>query len=120
TALTAALKDITTLATNPASLSLEQLTSDLISASSIVRRIATSGAPPAFVSTFPRELLDFLVYQAVGTKVPPLFGLLHFVGVFTEERVAADSGTGRAEHIEVRVRWDRLGGLTGQPLETIA
>jgi hypothetical protein len=120
TALTAALKDITTLATNPASLSLEQLTSDLISASSIVRRIGTSGAPPAFVSTFPRELLDFLVYQAVGTKVPPLFGLLHFVGVLTEERVAADSGTGRAEHIEVKVHWDRLGGLADQPLETIA
>jgi hypothetical protein len=49
-----------------------------------------------------------------------LFGVLHFFGVFTERRVATDSTTGRAEHIEVTVNWERLGPLADQPLETIA
>jgi hypothetical protein len=120
TELTTALHDLSTLATNPSALSLDQLASELISASTVVHRIAISGAPAAFVSTFPRELLDYLVYAAVATRVPPLFGILHFAGVFSERRVAADSATGRAEHVEVTVHWERLGPLADQPLETIA
>jgi Family of unknown function (DUF6603) len=120
TALTGALKDVSTLAANPSALSVDQLAKDLVAASTLIRGISPSGAPAAFVSTFPRELLDYLVYQAVGTSMPPLFGLLHFVGVFTERRVAADSTTGRADHVEVTVHWDRLGALAEQPLQTIA
>ena len=119
TQLTTALKDLSTLASDPSSLSLEQLTSDLISAATVVRKIATSGAPAAFASTFPRELLDFLVYGAVASNVPGLFGILHFAGIFTERRVAADSATGRAEHIEVTAHWERLGPLASDPLTTI-
>lgn len=119
TELTTTLGELTTLATNPSAQSLEQLTSDLIQASKIVRQIATSGGPAAFVSTFPRELLDYLVYTAAASNAPPLFGILHFVGVFTEQRVAADSATGRAEYVQVTVHWDRLGPLADQPLDTI-
>ena len=54
--LTTALKDLSTLASNPDALSLDQLTSDLVSAAKLIRTIASSGAPAAFASTFPREL----------------------------------------------------------------
>ena len=118
--ITSALKDLGTLASNPSSLSLEQLTSDLISAGKVIRGIAATGAPAAFISTFPRELLDYLVYSAVATQVPGLFGILHFIGIFWEQRVAADTMTGRAEHVEFIVDWSRLGPLADQPLETIA
>jgi hypothetical protein len=119
TTLATTLKDIETLAANPASLNLEQLTQDLISASTIVRKIAASGAPAAFASTFPRELLDYLAYNACAVNVPPLFGILHFVGVFSEQRVPANSATGRASYVALTVHWDRLGPLANQPLETM-
>ncbi len=120
TQLTTTLKELSTLAADPSSMSVEQLASDLVKAATMVRSITTSGAPQAFVSTFPEELLDYLVYSAVATGVPGLFGVLHFAGVFSEKRVAADATTGRAEHIEFIVAWDRLGGLADQPLQTIA
>ncbi|HUJ31227.1 MAG TPA: DUF6603 domain-containing protein [Candidatus Acidoferrum sp.] len=113
------LSAISTLATNPSALSVEQLTSDLENVGSIIRKIESSGAPAAFASTFPRELLDYLVYSAVAANVPPLFGLLHFAGVFTEQRRPADSATGRAEYVQVTVHWDRLAPLADEPLETI-
>jgi hypothetical protein len=117
--LATTLKDIETLAANPASLSLSQLTQDLISVSTIVRKIASSGAPAAFVSTFPRELLDYLVYNACAVNVPPLFGILHFVGVFSEQRVPADAATDRASYVALTVHWDRLAALPDQPRATI-
>lgn len=118
--LTTTLKDLSTLAANPSSLSVEELASDLVKAATIVRSISSSGAPAAFVSTFPEELLDYLVYSAVATGIPGLFGVLHFAGVFSEKRIAADAATGRAEHIEFIVAWARLGPLADHPLETIA
>src|ERR1700722_3145159 len=118
-ALTTLLADISTLAANPTSLSLEQLTGDLLQASTLVRKIASSGAPTAFVSTFPRELLDFLAYNAAATKVPPLFGILHFAGIFNEHYVAADSATGRSKYLAVQVNGDRLGPPADQPLQTM-
>src|SRR2546425_8550401 len=106
TQVTNTLGQVASLARDPSSMSLEQLTSDLISVGTVVRRIANSGAPEAFVSTFPRELLDYLVYVALAEQVPPLFGILHFVGVLGERRVSAETTTGRAEHIEAQVHWE--------------
>lgn len=114
-----ALHDVSTLATNPSSLSIDQLTDDLKAAAALVRKVASSGAPAAFVSTFPRELLDYLVYGALASNVRPLFGILHFVGVLSEQRIIANAATGRGEHIERQVHWDRLGPLADDPLSTI-
>jgi hypothetical protein len=119
TELTTLLQGLATLATNPTSLALEQLTSDLVQVATLVRKIASSSAPTAFTSTFPRELLDYLVYNAAATKVPPLFGILHFAGIFSEHYVAADSATGRSTYLAVQVDWDRLGPLADQPLQTM-
>ena len=113
------LHEITTLANNPSSLSLDQLTHDLVAAATTVRQIATSGAPQAFVSTFPRELLDFLVYSALASNVPPLFGILRFAGILSEQRVPANAGTGRDTYIARQVHWDQLGPLANSPLQTI-
>ena len=113
------LHEITTLANNPSSLSLDQLTHDLVAAATTVRQIATSGAPQAFVSTFPRELLDFLVYSALASNVPPLFGILRFAGILSEQRVPANAGTGRDTYIARQVHWDQLGPLADSPLQTI-
>ncbi len=117
--VTGALGDLTSLPSDTSSLSLEQLTGELLSAGNVIRRISTSGAPAAFASTFPRELLDYLVYSALAQQGPPLFALLHFVGVLSERRVPAAPDTGRAEYIERQVHWDRLGPLGDQPLATI-
>jgi hypothetical protein len=115
----AALHDIATLAADPSSLSLDELTHDLVAAATAVRKVGSSSAPAAFVTTFPRELLDFLVYVALTAKVRPLFGLLHFAGIVSEQRVPANAATGRAEYIERQVQWDRLGPLADDPLGTI-
>ena len=119
TQLTGSLGDLSSLAADPSSLSLEQLTGDLISAGNVIRRISGSGAPAAFASTFPRELLDFLVYSALAESNPQIFGLLHFVGALSERRVPADGNTGRTEYISREVYWERLGLLSEQPLVTI-
>jgi hypothetical protein len=117
--VTRSLGDLAALATDPASQSLDQLSTDLISASKVIRGISNSGAPAAFLSTFPRELLDYVMYSALADKAPPLFGLLHFVGVLGEQRVPADGATGRAEHVQLQVHWERLAPLADQPLATI-
>jgi hypothetical protein len=108
------LSDLSILATDPSALNLEQLVSKLVSVGKAIRTIASSGAPTAFVSTFPRELLDYLVYSAVAEQSSALFGILHFVGVMSERRVSADAETGRKEYIERQVRWDRLGPLANR------
>jgi hypothetical protein len=113
------LGKLSTLATDPSSLNLEQLVGELVSVGKAIRTIANSGAPTAFATTFPRELLDFLFYSAVVQKCPPLFGILHFAGVLNTRRVPKDAATGRAEHIERQVHWERLGPLADQPLDTI-
>jgi hypothetical protein len=119
TQVTGSLGDLSSLAADPSSLSLEQLTGDLISVGNVIRRVSTSGAPAAFVSTFPRELLDFLVYTALAENSPSVFGLLHFVGALSERRVPADGSKGRAEYISREVHWERLGPLADRPLVTI-
>src|SRR4029453_5723742 len=85
----------------------------------IVRGIANSGAPAAFAQTFPRELLEYLVYVAIAQQPPPLVGVLHFMGELGERRVPADSDSGRAEHTELLVNWERLGQLAEDPGKTI-
>ena len=120
TRVSGSLGDLSSLPTDPSALSVEQLTAELISAANVIRRIATSGAPAAFASTFPREVLDYLVYLALAQQSPPVFALLHFVGVLSERHVPADAGTGRAEYIERQVHWDRLSSLVDQPLGTVA
>ena len=118
--VTTSLKDLASLPDDTSSLSLEQLAAALVSAGTVIRRVASSGAPTAFASTFPRELLDYVVYSAIAQQGPPgLFGLLHFVGVLGERRVPADSATGRAEYTERQVHWELLSSLPDQPLATV-
>ena len=119
TRVTGSLGDLTSMSGVTSSVSLEELTGELISAGNVIRRISASGAPAAFASTFPRELLDYFVYFALAQQSPPVFALLHFVGALSERRVPAAADTGRAEYIERQVHWDRLGPLADQPLAAI-
>ncbi len=114
-----ALHDISTLASNPSSLSLDQLTQDLVEAAAAVRKVASSGAPVAFATTFPRELLDYLAYAALAQHARPLFGVLHFAGLLSEQRIAANPATSRAEYIARQVHWDLLGTIADDPLGTL-
>jgi hypothetical protein len=116
--VTGSLGGLSTLAADPSSMSPQQLAGDLVSAANVIRGIATSGAPAAFVSTFPEELLDFLVYFALAQQSAPTFALLHFGGVLGERRVPANSSTGRAEYVQRLVNWGLLGQLADQPLAT--
>ncbi|WP_158931673.1 DUF6603 domain-containing protein [Acidisphaera sp. S103] len=116
TSVTGSLGGLSTLAADPSSMSLAQLAADLVSAGNVIRRIATSGAAAAFASSFPEELLDFLVYYALAQQSAPTFALLHFGGVLNERRVPADSITGRAEYVQRLVNWGLLGQFTDQPL----
>lgn len=108
-----------TFAADPSTMSTEQLVSHVGSVAEAVRSIASSGAPAAFASTFPSELLDFLVYSALAQHGPQLFGILHLGGVLTEQRLPADPATGRGKYVARRVHWDRLSGLAGDPLATV-
>ena len=114
--VTGSLGGLSSLAADPSSMSLEQLAADLVSAANVIRRIASSGAPAAFASTFPKELLDFLVYYALAQQSAPAFALLHFGGVLSERRVPADSANGRAEYVQRLVNWGLLGQFANQPL----
>ena len=111
--------DLSTLSTDPSSLSVDQLIVQITAVAKAIRTIANCDAPAAFISSFPRELLDYLVYSAVAQQSPLLFGILHFIGVMSERRVLANSGIGRAEYIERQVHWDRLAQLADQPLATV-
>lgn len=113
------LSGISALTSDPSSLSLDQLASQIASAVAVIRNLTDSGIPAAIASTLPGDLLDFLVYLAAAQRSPMLFGLLHFVGVISEQRVPADAATGRGEYIARRIHWARLSGLTNRPLETI-
>ena len=116
--VTGSLEGLSTLAADPSSMSLEQLAGDVVSAANVIRGLATSGAPAAFVSTFPEELLDFLVYYALAQQSAPIFALLHFGGVLGERRVPANSTTGRAEYVQRLVNWALLGQFADQPLSS--
>jgi hypothetical protein len=118
TNVTATLGGLASLPDDTSSQSLEEVTRELTAASDVIRRVTSTGAPAAFASTFPRELLDYLAYSAMAQGPPGLFGILHLVGVLQERQVAADAATGRAEYTERRVHWDRLTSLAGQPLAT--
>jgi hypothetical protein len=117
--VTSSLGELSSLPTDPSSLSVEELTANLLSACTAVQRVSTSGAADAFVSTFPRELLDYLVYSATAQGAPGLFGLLHFVGVLSEQSIPADPSSGRTQYTQRQVHWDRLSGLVDQPLTTV-
>src|SRR5213592_4658307 len=54
TRVTGSLSQLPSQAADPSSLSLEQLSENLLAAGNAVQRITASGAPAAFVSTFPR------------------------------------------------------------------
>jgi hypothetical protein len=114
--VTGALGGLSALPADPSSVDAAQLAGQLAAAARLIRNIASSGAPAAFASTFPRELLDRLVYSALAAQAPPLFGLLHLVGVLSEQRVPASSTTGRAEYVERRVAWNQLSALADDPV----
>jgi hypothetical protein len=118
--VTAAIGDLSTLADDPSSLGIDELTTEIASAIEAVRRIASSGAPPAFASTFPRELLDFLVYGALAEDSPSTFAILHFLGIISERAVDADLTTGRAAYTAREIRWDLLPEMAVRPLSTVA
>ncbi|HEY7396690.1 MAG TPA: hypothetical protein VH538_00195, partial [Gaiellaceae bacterium] len=116
--VTGALGGLSSLPDDTSSQSLEELTGELVAATAAVRKVASSGAPAAFASTFPRELLDDVAYSAIAQGSPGLFGVLHFVGVLAERAVPADAATGRSEFTARQVHWDRLASLADRPAET--
>jgi hypothetical protein len=115
---TGSLSGISALTTNPSSLTTEQLASQIGAAVVVIRKLATSGMPAAIASTLPADVIDYLVYLSAA-RSPMLFGLLHFVGVISEQRVPANTATGRAEYVARQIHWDRLSGLVDRPLQTI-
>src|SRR5262245_18664120 len=114
-----ALTSLASLPVDPSSLDAQQLVSTVSNLVQGIRGIASSGAPAAFVSTFPRELLDALVYAALARSNQTAFALLPFVGVLSDRRVAADETTGRATYVAYDVHWERLSGLATQPFATV-
>ena len=118
TRVTNALSGVTFTA-DPSTMSTEQLVSHVGSVTEAVRGIAASGAPADFASTFPSELLDFLIYSALAQHGPQIFAILHLGGVLTEQRLPAAAATGRGEYVARRVHWDRLTDLAGDPIATV-
>jgi hypothetical protein len=114
-----ALAALASLPADPSSLDTQQLASTVSNLVQGIRGIASSGAPAAFISTFPRELLDAFVYAALARSNQTAFALLHFVGVLGERRVAADATTGRTAYVAYDVHWERLSGLATQPFATV-
>jgi hypothetical protein len=104
---------------DPSALTTEQLVTEIVAVAGAVRGIASSGAPTAFVSTFPGDVLDYLIHSALAANGPKLFALLHLFGVLTEKHVPADSATGRDDHIAREVHWDRLSMLGSQPADAL-
>jgi hypothetical protein len=104
---------------DPSALTTEQLVTQIAGVAEAVRSISSSGAPAAFASTFPGNVLDYLIHSALAANGPKLFALLHFFGVLTERHVPADSATGRGEHIAREVHWDRLSALGSQPADAL-
>ena len=119
TKVNTALTSLASLPADPSSLDPQQLASTISNLVQVIRGIASSGAPAAFISTFPRELLDALVYAALARSNLTAFALLHFVGVLSERRVAADATTGRTAYVAYEVHWERLSGLATQPFATV-
>ena len=113
------LASLASLPTDPSSLDLQHLSAAVGDIVHSIRSIADSGASSAFVSTFPRELLDCLVYVALARNGATAFSVLHFVGVLSERRVEAAADTGRGAYLAREVHWDRLLGVATQPLATV-
>jgi hypothetical protein len=116
--VTSALSSVTFTA-DPSTMSTEQLVNHVGSVAEAVRGISASGAPAAFASTFPPELLDFLIYSALAQHGPQIFGILHLGGVLTEQGLPPAPASGRGEYVARRVHWDRLSGLAGDPIATV-
>ena len=100
-------------------LTTEQLLSQIAAVAEAIRSISSSGAPAAFASTFPSDVLDYLIDSALAANGPKLFAILHFFGVLTERHVPADSATGRGEHVAREVHWDRLAALGSRPADVL-
>jgi hypothetical protein len=107
------------LPADPTSMSTGELLAQIASITSAIRSIATSGAPSTFATTFPGELLDFLIYSALANQMPRIFALLHFGGVLSEQSLPADPATGRGEYVARTLHWDRLSLLEDQPVEAV-
>ena len=77
--------------------------------------LATTGGglpPPlnqqAFWDTFPEDLLEYLVYTYLANHQPLVFGGLRFLGVLSEDSIAANPATGQAAYVRHGVDWSRI------------
>ncbi len=104
---------------DPSALTTEELVSQIAAVAEAIRSISSSGAPAAFASTFPGDVLAYLIHSALAANGPKLFALLHFFGVLTERHVPAESATGRGEYIAREVHWDRLAALGSRPADAL-
>ena len=94
-----------------------------------IETLASSGAHPnlpspiggqAFWSTFPRDVIQTEIILYLAARKPGTHAVLRLFGIIDEETVAADPAAGRMTHRELRLRWDRLGGLIGDPRQLMA
>ena len=69
---------------------------------------------PEFWATFAQELLEWLLYMYVKDHQRVLFGILHFLGVLTEEE-EYPAVPFRHNYLRRGVRWDRIPKIVTSP-----
>lgn len=89
---------------------LKKVISDLsgLSPSSSERPSVYPFNQEAFWSTFPGELLDYLIYRYFEKYHPPIFGVLAFLGILTKSEIPAEQTTGRIVHFKREAKFELL------------
>lgn len=72
-----------------------------------------------FWKSFPEQLVDALIYDYVEQRLPVLFGILRFLGIFSEESVSPASPL-RSPYVRRGVHWDRIPKIVTQPQNLFA
>jgi hypothetical protein len=67
-----------------------------------------------FWKTFPLEVLDLLVYLYLKQRVPVLFGILHFLGILSEDNINPTT-PGRVQYVQHSVHWERIPDMIAHP-----
>lgn len=94
---------------------------DLLSAiRSLAAMSPPAGAPapldrPEFWTTFPLDLAQTLVVDYLELRQPPLFAVLHLIGVIDQRDIAADATPGRVSYTKTELHWERLGETLSDP-----
>lgn len=113
------MKGIETNELDFSSQDINEVIESIKQSSSIIREVASSDAPAEFATTFPQELLDYLVYLMIGSKFPKTFAVLHFIGVIGEVQEPVNETIGRQAYIKRFINWESLPSFILEPIDTI-